>query len=76
MAHIAFNYVVKAGQKLRMDTKTRQERHIAIDSVTCALIQENLDGTTTALAAVGVTLTPSAFLFSNDPAHSRGPVAV
>ena len=42
-----------------------------IDSVTCALIQETLDETTTALAAVGVTLAPSAFLFSNDPAHSR-----
>ena len=63
--------VVKAGQKLRKDTKTHQERHIAIDSVTCALIQETLDETTTALAAVGVTLAPSAFLVSNDPAHSR-----
>ena len=39
--HIAFNYVVKAGQKLRKDTKTHQERHITIDSVPCALIQEN-----------------------------------
>ena len=71
VVHIAFNYVVKAGQKLRKDTKTHQERHIAIDSVTCALIQETLDETTTALAAVGVTLAPSAFLVSNDPAHSR-----
>ena len=69
--HIGFNYVVKAGQKLRKDTKTHQERHIAINPVTCALIQETLDETTTALAAVGVTLAPSAFLFSNDPAHSR-----
>jgi DNA-binding transcriptional regulator YhcF (GntR family) len=41
--HIAFNYVVKAGHKLRKDTKTHQERHIAIDPVTCALIQETLD---------------------------------
>ena len=38
---------------------------------TCALIQEAIDETTTALAAVGVTLAPSAFLFSNDPAHTR-----
>ena len=71
VVHIAFNYVVKAGQKLRKDTKTHQERHIAIDPVTCALIQETLDETTAALAAVGVTLAPGAFLFSNDPAHSR-----
>jgi hypothetical protein len=35
------------------------------------LIRETLDETTTALAAVGLTLAPSAFLFSNDPAHSR-----
>jgi integrase len=69
--HIAFNYVVKAGQKLRKDTKTHQERYIAIDPVTCALIRETLDETRKALAAVGVTLAPSAFLFSNDPAHSR-----
>ncbi len=71
VVHIAFNYVVKAGQKLRKDTKTHQERYIAIDPVTCALIRETLDETTTALAAVGVSLVPSAFLFSNDPAHSR-----
>jgi integrase len=71
VVHIAFNYVVKAGQKLRKDTKTHQERYIAIDSVTCALIQEAIDETTTALAAVGATLAPSAFLFSNDPAHTR-----
>ncbi len=71
VVHIAFNYVVKGGQKLRKDTKTHQERSIAIDPVTCALIQEALDETTAALAAVGVTLAPSAFLFSNDPAHLR-----
>jgi integrase len=71
VVHIAFNYVVKAGQKLRKDTKTHQERYIAIDPVTCALIQETLDENTAALAAVGLTLAPSAFLFSNDPAHSR-----
>ena len=71
VVHIAFNYVVKAGQKLRKDTKTHQERYIAINPVTRALIQETIDETTTALAAVGVTLAPSAFLFSNDPAHSR-----
>jgi integrase len=62
VVHIAFNYVVKAGQKLRKDTKTRQERHIAIDPVTCALIQETLDETTTALAAPTGSPTASAIL--------------
>ena len=71
VVHIAFNYVVKAGHKLRKDTKTHQERHLAIDPVTCALIRETLDQTATALAAVGLTLASSAFLFSNDPAHAQ-----
>ncbi len=36
VVHIAFNYVVKGGRKLRKDTKTHQGRYIAIDPVTCA----------------------------------------
>jgi hypothetical protein len=32
LVHIAFNYVVKAGQKLRKDTKRHQERYIASES--------------------------------------------
>ena len=71
VVHIVFNYLVKAGHKLRKDTKTCQERHLAIDPVTCALVQETLDETATALAAVGLNLAPSAFLFSNDPARLR-----
>ena len=35
--HVAFNYVVKGRRKVRKDTKTHQDRHIAIDPVTCAL---------------------------------------
>ena len=69
--HIAFSYLVKAGRKLRKDTKTHQDRYIAIDPVMCALIQETLDEVTAALAEVGVTIPPGAFLFSNDPADAR-----
>jgi integrase len=71
VVRIAFNYVVKGGRKLRKDTKTHQDRYIAIDPVTCALIQETLDDVTAALAEVGVTILASAYLFSNDPAHAR-----
>jgi hypothetical protein len=71
VVHIAFSYVVKGGTKLRKDTKTHQDRHIAIHPVTCALIQETLDEVTAVLAEVGVTVPAGAYLFSNDPAHAR-----
>ena len=41
VVHIAFSYVVKGSWKLWKDTKTHQDRYIAIDPVTCALIQKS-----------------------------------
>jgi integrase len=38
LVHIAFNYVVRGGRRVRKDTKTHQDRWLAIDPVTCALI--------------------------------------
>jgi integrase len=69
--HVAFNYVVRGGQRVRKDTKTHQDRWLAIDPDTCALIVSYLDETRAALAAVGVELRDDAYLFSNDPSHAR-----
>ena len=69
--HVAFNYVVKGGNKLRKDTKTHQDRYLAIDPITCALIQEHLASAAAALAETGVTLKPASYLFSNHPSHAR-----
>jgi integrase len=69
--HIAFNYVVRGGQRVRKDTKTHQDRWLAIDPDTCALVASYLDEIRAELAAVGVELRDDAYLFSNDPAHSR-----
>ena len=33
LLHVAFNYVVKGGQKVRKDTKTHQDRWVALDPV-------------------------------------------
>ena len=71
MIHVAFNYVVRGGQRVRKDTKTHQDRWLAIDPATCALIATYLDVIRAALAAVGVELPAAAYLFSNDPAHAR-----
>ena len=69
--HVAFNYVVRGGQRVRKDTKTHQDRWLAIDPATCALIATYLDEIGAALVTVGAGLRDDAYLFSNDPAHSR-----
>jgi integrase len=71
LVHVAFNYVVRAGQRVRKDTKTHQDRWLAIDPVTCALIVSYLAEIKEELAAVGAGLRDDAYLFSNDPAHAR-----
>jgi integrase len=71
LAHVAFNYVIRDGQHVRKDTKTHQDRWLAIDPDTCALIADYLDEIRAELAAVGAELRVDAYLFSNDPAHSR-----
>ena len=68
--HIGFNYVVRDGQKLRKDTKTHQDRWIALDNTSCAFIAEVLTGLRSALAAVGLALPEDAYLFSNDAMHA------
>jgi integrase len=71
LIHVAFNYVVRGGQRIRKDTKTHQDRWIATDPHTCALIAAELNEIRAALAVVGVELAEDAYLFSNDPAHAQ-----
>jgi len=71
LVHVAFNYVVRGGQRVRKDTKTHQDRWLAIDLDTCALIAACLGEIRAELAAVGAELREDAYLFSNDAAHSR-----
>ena len=69
--HIAFNYVVVGGQRVRKDTKTHQDRYLAIDPVTCAMISEHLGAIRAEVAAVGLELPDDAYMFSNDPMGAR-----
>ena len=69
--HIAFNYVVVGGVRVRKDTKTHQDRYLAIDPVTCAMISEHLGTIRAELAAVGLELPDEAYVFSNDPMGAR-----
>jgi len=71
LVHVASNYVVRAGQRVRKDTKTHQDRWLAIDPGTCALIADYRGEIRAEPAAVGVGLRDGAYLCSNDPAHSQ-----
>jgi integrase len=65
--HLAFNYVVVDGQRVRKDTQTHQDRYLAIDPVTCAMLREHLEAIRAELAAVGLERPEGAYVFSNDP---------
>jgi integrase len=70
LLHVAFNYLVKGGQKVRKDTKTHQDRWVALDETSVAFIREHLDAVSERLKTVGLKLAPDACLFSNDPVHA------
>ena len=67
VVHIASSYLVRGGQKMRKDTKTHQERDLAIDAVTVAVLAERKQHAQALLADVGVKLPPNAYVFSSDP---------
>ena len=55
------------GRRVRKDTKTHQDRYLAIDPVTCAMIREHLNAIRAKLADVGLEPPEDAYVFSNDP---------
>jgi len=65
--HIGFNYVVVGGRRVRKDTKTHQDRYLAIDPVTCAMIRDHLNAIRAELGGLGLKLPEDAYVFSNDP---------
>ena len=70
VVHIAYSYLVRGGQRLRKDTKTHQDRSLAIDPVTAACSPSSRRQTESRLAEVGVTLPQNAYVFSGDPLGS------
>ncbi|HTX26836.1 MAG TPA: tyrosine-type recombinase/integrase [Streptosporangiaceae bacterium] len=65
--HLAYNYVVVGGRRVRKDTKTHQDRHLAIDPVTCTMLREHLEAIRAELGGLGLELPEDAYVFSNDP---------
>ncbi len=66
VVHVAFSYFVRSGQKVRKDTKTHQDRHLAIDPVTVSVLTDRKQQVQALLSEVGVRLEPAAYVFSGD----------
>ena len=68
LVHIAFSYLVRGGQKMRKDTKTHQDRYLAIDAITAAVLAERKQQQVQALlGTAGVRLPSAAYVFASDP---------
>ena len=63
--HVAHNYLVRGGQRIRKDTKTHQDRRLAIGQVTCDVLVAHRQRAEETLAAVGLSLADRAYVFSN-----------
>jgi DNA-binding transcriptional regulator YhcF (GntR family) len=70
--HLAHNYIVVGGQRVRKDTKTHQDRYLAIDPVTCAMLREHLEAIRAELGGLGVEC-PRMRMSSLTTRQARGP---
>jgi integrase len=69
--HIAHSYSVAGGTKVRKDTKTHQDRSLAIDEITATVLAERRQAVADQLGRVGVEFPPDSYLFSPDPLGER-----
>jgi integrase len=42
--HVGTSYLVRSGLKVRKDTKTHQDRYLAVDEITVTILRDRLDG--------------------------------
>lgn len=68
---IAHSYSVAGGTKVRKDTKTHQDRSLAIDEITATVLAERLQAVADQLGELGVELPPDSYVFSPDPLGER-----
>ena len=68
---IAHSYSVAGGAKVRKDTKTHQDRSLAIDEITATVLAERRQAVADQLGQVGVELPPDSYVFSPDPLGER-----
>jgi integrase len=69
--HIAHSYSAAGGTKVRKDTKTHQDRSLAIDEITVTVLAERRQAVADQLSRVDVELPPDSYVFSPDPLGER-----
>jgi integrase len=65
------NYVVRGGQREEKDTKTDTDRRLSLDPLTVQMLTDFREQRVAQLAPAHLTLEPTAFVFSPDPAGLR-----
>jgi integrase len=68
---IAHSYSVAGGTKARKDTKTHQDRSLAIDEITVTVLAERRQALADQLGQVGVELPLDSYVFSHGPLGER-----
>jgi integrase len=68
---IAHSYSVTGGANVRKDTKTHQDRSLAIEKVTATVLAERRQAVADQLGQVGVELPLDSYVFSPDPLGDR-----
>jgi integrase len=68
---IAHSYSVAGGAKVRKDTKTHQDRSLAIDEITTTVLAERRQAVADPLGQIGVELPRDSYVFSPDPLGER-----
>ena len=71
VVRIAHSYSVAGGTKARKDTKTHQDRSLAIDEITVTVLAERRQVLASELGKVGIELSPHSYVFSSDPLGER-----
>lgn len=66
LLRIAKNYLVRDGRRIEKDTKTHQERPVALDSATCQVLAEHRERCEAELIPAKLRLARDAYVFSND----------
>lgn len=71
VVHIAHSYSVAGGTKTRKDTKTHQDRSLAIDEITVTVLAERRQALADQLGEAAIELPANSYVFSSDPLGER-----
>jgi integrase len=66
IVHVGSSYLVRGGLRVRKDTKTHQDRYLAIDPITVDVLAGREQQVYELLGAIGLALNPDSYVFTGD----------